>query len=521
MFDTVIHLPWDAFPFPSAVGVEYLSAMAGKGMLYALAFFLAAWGLDAATEAIRGRFGASRRGRYAYFAVSSVLLAATVVGLFHVWVWPRFPVIRYVAQGTKNLALQEVGIAMLSSVLLSMGLCCVVSRLAAPIRKGTGEGKEGPLREGAPAQSAGGGERGAAAGERTRLLRFFLVLLALVPPSLAAFFCYRQYGVFPPRVRSFDLAWRECIALFALEAVFLAAVARPVWRRRASPIRGGHWKRFVPRAAWLVCFGFWLHGVDSVREVPRLARISAGAESCGPVKGPQCRLVPTCAAVPFRGCAISEAIAAAPAGAVIDVPAGVYAPISTGGKAITLRAIDGPERTVIDASLLRAEGITNRCATLVSEGQAARLERLVARVQRAHVLQLPILLPKMGEGREPAPPHPGGASRLVGFTLRGGHADCGGGAFGGTLEDCVLEGNLSEFCGGGAFGSRLVRCMVRGNAAAWMGGGVWGGSTEDCTITGNASEDFGGGVWGGVHAGLSATGNHARHHPDTAATATQ
>ena len=503
MFNTVIHLPWDAFPFPSAVGVEYLSALAGKGMLYALAFFLAAWGLDAATEAIRGRFGASRRGRYAYFAVSSVLLAATVVGLFHVWVWPRFPVIRYVAQGTKNLALQEVGIAMMSSVLLAMGFWCLVPRLAAPIRKR--------------------GSR-AAAGGRTRLLRFFLVLLAFVPPSLAAFFCYRQYGVFPPRVRSFDLAWRECVALFALEAAFLAAVARPVWRRRASPIRGGHWKRFVPRVAWLVCFGFWLQGLDSVREVPLLARISAGAGSCGPVKGPQCRLVPTCAAVPLRGCAmrgcaISEAIAAAPAGAVIDVPAGVYAPISTGGKAITLRAIDGPERTVIDASLLRAEGITNRCATLVSEGQAARLERLVARVQRAHVLQLPILLPKMGEGREPAPPPPGGASRLVGFTLRGGHADCGGGAFGGTLEDCVLEGNLAEFCGGGAFGSRLVRCTVRGNVAGWMGGGVWGGSTEDCTVTGNASEDFGGGVWGGVHAGLSATDNHARHHPDTAATA--
>ena len=529
MFDTIIHLPWDMFPAPAAVGVEYLAALAGKGMLYAFALFLVVWGLDAATEALRPRCGASRRGRAVFFALSSLLFIAVVVGLFHLWAWPRFPVIRWASQGTKNLSLPEVGIVMLAAGLLSAIVWNVESGKW-KVKSAALSTSHFPLsttREAAPLST---NREAAPLSTRREAATFHFPLFTILPLLAAAIFCWRQYGVFPPRVRTYALAWRECIALFALEAACLAALARPVWR-------GGWraWKRYVPRVAWLVALGFWLHGVGSVWEVPRLVRISAG-EACGGVESGKCKVesAPLSTTSAHSADALStfhfplsttstsslqEAVDAAPDGAVVEVPAGTYGPICTYGRDITLRAMDGPERTVIDAGPLRAEGITNRCATLAPPRLVARLERLVVRVQRAHVLQLPILLPKMGEGRGPEPPPPGGASRLVGFTLRGGHADCGGGAFGGTLEDCVLEGNLAEFCGAGAFGTRLVRCTVRGNHAGWMGGGVWGGSTEGCSVTDNFAGDFGGGVWGGVHAELSATSNVARHHPDAAATA--
>ena len=466
MFDSIIHLPWDVFPLPGVAGVEYLAAMAGKGMLYAFALCLVVWFLDAATEALRPLCGATRRGRVVFFALSSLLLVAVIVGLFHLWTWPRFPVIRWASQGTKNLSLPEVGIVMLAAGLVSLALWP--------------RSKAGP--------------------SLIRLLRLSLSLALLLA---AAHVCWRKYGVFPPRVRTFALAWRECIALFALEAASLAAVAHPVWR-------GGWraWKRYMPRIAWLVALGFWLHGVASVWDVPRLARISAG-EACGGVEREKWKVESG------NWASLQEAVDAAPDGAVVEVPAGTYGPVCTRGRAITLRAVDGPERTVIDAT-----GARCRAALLASPRLTARLERLVVRAQRAQVLQLPNILPKVGEGRGAEPAPPGGASRLVGFTLRGGYADCGANAFGGTLEDCVLEGGAAEFCGGGAFGSRLVRCTVRHNVAAWMGGGVWGGSTEGCTVEDNAAGDFGGGVWGGVHAGLSATNNTARHYPETAATAT-
>ena len=484
-------LPADMFPFPGAWGLEYLGLVAGRDFLRLFCLFWWFWLLDWASEEARERFSGRRLD-----AMATVVSFIILVGGFFLALWAWFALVaksewadvQYLCQTTANLSASECGLAAAASLSLAwIGF----ARFRAKAR-----------------------------------------LLFLLPPLLVAWWCWEHYSVRPPRVRSVALVFAEAAAVVALGGAYLAATARPVWHRRTSPIRGGHWKRFVPRVFWCAFLAVFLRGVSDLSGSVALARISAGAGSCGPVKGPQCRLaralpLPTCAAAPSRGCAISEAIAAAPAGAVIEVPAGVYAPISTGGKAITLRAIDGPERTVIDASLLRAEGVTNRCATLAPEWLSRRQSWLVDRLQYAYQMPLSFLAPTVGgpasmrlAARLVSPESPPcGASRLVGFTLRGGHADCGGGAFGGTLEDCVLEGNLAEFCGGGAFGSRLVRCTVRGNAAAWMGGGVWGGSTEDCTVTGNVAEDFGGGVWGGVHAGLSATGNHARHHPETAATA--
>lgn len=498
-------LPADMFPFPGAWGLEYLGLVAGRDFLRLFCLFWWFWFLDWASEEARERFGGRRLD-----AMATVVSFVVLVGGFLLALWAWFALVAksewadvvYLSQTTANLSATECGLAASASLALAWIGFGVLPKKAR--------------------------------------------LLSLLPPVLGAWWCVAHYGVKPPRVRSVALVFAESAAVVALGGAYLAATARPVWHRRTSPIRGGHWKRFVPRVFWCAFLAVFLRGVSDLAGACSLARVSAGAAvqvgtgapTMPPHEGGAVQVgtdAPHLRRSPFTGlrdaglrdAGLREAIAAAPAGAVIELPAGVYAPISTGGKAITLRAIDGPERTVIDASLLRAEGITNRCATLAPEWLSRRQSWLVDRLQYAYQMPLSFLAPTVGgpssmrlAARLVSPESPpGGASRLVGFTLRGGHADCGGGAFGGTLEDCVLEGNLAEFCGGGAFGSRLVRCTVRGNVAGWMGGGVWGGSTEDCTVAGNAAEDFGGGVWGGIHAGLSATGNHARHHPDTAAVA--
>jgi hypothetical protein len=73
----------------------------------------------------------------------------------------------------------------------------------------------------------------------------------------------------------------------------------------------------------------------------------------------------------------------------------------------------------------------------------------------------------------------------------------GGGAYGGTLEDCVLSGN-SAAEGGGACGSVLKDCAVVGNSAV-AGGGVaaqwsvaaFGATLNNCRLTGNSASDGG------------------------------
>lgn len=454
----------DLFPYPGTWGVEYLGLAAGKNLVRVALLFGAAWLLDATTEGVRPWLS-KRAGHIASVAISLALTLGEIVGAFFLYL--RLSRCEYMAQGTANLSLIEVGLMLGGSLLVCIGL--------------------------------------------GRLFRRWKAWgLSLLPVVGVAVFCWQEYQVFPPRVRSYAVAWRECVAMFALAGLYLAATARIVWGRW----RG--WKVYVPKIAWLAFAFFWLRGLDAVRDVPRLARVSAGAV-CGSA-APAHAGASGASPVALSGNDLQAAIDDAPDGAIINVPAGTYGPICTYGRALTLRAVDGPERTILDAAPGKSLGVTNRCATLCPPRCAARLERLVATTQRAHVLQLDFFVPKMGEGRTaPETLPPGGASVLEGFTLRGGHADCGGGALGGTLVGCVLERNLAEFCGAGAFGSRLERCTVRGNLAGWMGGGVWGGCTKDCAVEGNAAGDFGGGVWGGAHEGLSAKGNQARHYADTAA----
>ena len=167
---------------------------------------------------------------------------------------------------------------------------------------------------------------------------------------------------------------------------------------------------------------------------------------------------------------IMAAVAKAVPGDTIHVASGVYAPINTAGKAVTIIGA-GIGESIIDG------GNTDRCAMLGYN---------------------------CGEG-----------TILVGFTLRNGYAhedeylDDGGGAYGGTLIACELTANYAED-GGGASQSRLESCLVSCNVAMYVGSGIDACETYNCSVVGNRSESYGSdaaGAFGGEHYNCAFAGN--------------
>ena len=67
----------------------------------------------------------------------------------------------------------------------------------------------------------------------------------------------------------------------------------------------------------------------------------------------------------------------------------------------------------------------------------------------------------------------------------------GGGAWGGTLHDCILDGN-SAFLGGGAGGGTLNHCTLTNNTAIEEGGGAFLADVNGCLLTDNAAWTGGG-----------------------------
>jgi hypothetical protein len=82
--------------------------------------------------------------------------------------------------------------------------------------------------------------------------------------------------------------------------------------------------------------------------------------------------------------------------------------------------------------------------------------------------------------------------------LTGNSAKEGGGAGGGTLNNCTLSGNSANGnqvyagVGGGASYSTLNNCTLTGNLASDNGGGASGGTLNNCTLTGNSAGEGGG-----------------------------
>ncbi len=175
-------------------------------------------------------------------------------------------------------------------------------------------------------------------------------------------------------------------------------------------------------------------------------------------------------------CTIQECIdAAADSDECVAEPGTYYESIDFLGKAITVRSLDGPATTTIDAS------------RVLNFGDGVSVVRCVSGETEATVLD--------------------------GFTITGGVGDAvafvdsvGGGMINDgsspTVANCIFRGNTSAF-GGGMFNSfaspTVTNCAFSGNTAEFGGGGMYNFNSSspmmtNCTFSGNSttSEDGGG-----------------------------
>jgi len=158
---------------------------------------------------------------------------------------------------------------------------------------------------------------------------------------------------------------------------------------------------------------------------------------------------------------------AAVAGETVWVTNGVYLPITTTNKAITIRSVNGSAATIIDG------GAADRCASLGTTASDTN-------------------------------------SVLVGFTLRNGKASDGGGSCGGTLYRCLLTMNVASDDGGGAIYSTLNNCTIESNSASDKGGGAHRSTLNSCTIWNNTALKVGGGAGYSTLNNCTVAGNAAK-----------
>lgn len=196
---------------------------------------------------------------------------------------------------------------------------------------------------------------------------------------------------------------------------------------------------------------------------------------------------------------IQAGVDAAIPGATVWVTNGVYA---AGGKAVygatlnrvaldkpvTVRGVNGADATVIDG-----RG-SSRCAYVADGACLVGLTLTNGRAWGSSVSGFGGAAFCSSEGR------------LSNCALVCSSADYGGGAYGGTLVDCVLSGNSANWGwsseGGGSYSSALHNCILSGNSASYHGGGAFGGTLKNCLLDGNTAtgswSSAGGGTFGGI-----------------------
>jgi hypothetical protein len=154
-------------------------------------------------------------------------------------------------------------------------------------------------------------------------------------------------------------------------------------------------------------------------------------------------------------------------------------------KQVVLRSINGPQFTIIDGQKI------GRCVSLASNGSLSGFTLTNGLVNSS------------GGGV-----HGDDTSAVISnCTISGNVASSnnfGGGAYGGTLNNCTLTGNSAAY-GGGACNGILNNCILSGNSAS-QGGGVYGGTLSNCALTKNSAES-GGGAYSGTLRSCTLTGN--------------
>jgi parallel beta-helix repeat protein len=167
---------------------------------------------------------------------------------------------------------------------------------------------------------------------------------------------------------------------------------------------------------------------------------------------------------------IQDAVDVALAGDEVVVTSGTYAGGVSINKPLTVRSVSGPQFTTISGG--------GPCVALASNAS------------------------------------------LSGFILTGGHSfGAGGGASGGTLNNCTLSSNSAgalggDVYGGGASGCTLNNCTLSGNSASSTsdgfayGGGASGCTLNNCTLSGNSAYNSSGNPFGSGGGAYSCTLNN-------------
>ena len=177
---------------------------------------------------------------------------------------------------------------------------------------------------------------------------------------------------------------------------------------------------------------------------------------------------------------IQDAIDVADAGDLIFVTNGVYATgerVVSGSlgnrvvvdKAVTVQSVNGPADTVIEGYQL----------PVTTNGDGA--VRCVYLTNNAVLIGFTLT---------------NGATRIAGGSTEklGGGAYCRSGSA--ILSNCVLTANAAALNGGGAYQGTLLNCILWGNSAT-NGGGAYSSTLRNCALTNNRARISGGGAYSG------------------------
>jgi hypothetical protein len=170
---------------------------------------------------------------------------------------------------------------------------------------------------------------------------------------------------------------------------------------------------------------------------------------------------------------IQQAVNAAARGDAVVVTNGIYGAVNV-DKPVSLRSVNGPQVTIIDAAGL------GRCAWLTNSTSLAGfwLRHGVAGLYGGGALcafsDVSLYNCVITEN--------------MAFTNDNGSAlGSGGGVYGGTLYNCLVASNSAAVSGGGAAASTLYNCTVVGNHANRRGGGVYSSAAVNCIVYSNVA----------------------------------